>query len=71
MKMKTKPTSHAAQILSYLQEGGLLTPIEALNNFGCFRLAARISDLRNEGYDIRTKMIEVRGKTFAQYRLGK
>ncbi len=31
-----------------------ITPIDALNWCGCFRLAARISDLRAQGHDIKT-----------------
>jgi len=31
------------------------------------RLAARISDLKKEGWDIRKKMIDKNGKQFAQY----
>lgn len=57
------------EILQHLQTGNLLNPLQALNKFGCFRLSARINDLRNEGHSIESKMITVGGKTFAQYRL--
>lgn len=40
------------QILNYLKTGKELTPIEALNMFGTFRLAARIHDLRSERWPI-------------------
>lgn len=46
-----------------------ITPIDALRDYGCFRLAARIKDLRDMGYDIETDIIEKGGKRFAQYRL--
>lgn len=47
-----------------------LTPIDALNGCGCFRLAARIADLRNDGHEILTKNLHLpNGKTVAQYRL--
>ena len=59
------------RIASYLKKGGRLTPIDALNMFGCFRLSARIADLRNGGMKIVTKYVTENGKTFAQYRLGK
>lgn len=43
------------QILRYLQTHKRgLTPIDALEKFGCFRLSARIADLRGLGWDIRT-----------------
>ena len=57
------------QIKSYLEKGKSITPIQALNKFGCFRLAARISDLRNHGLNIATKIVTKDGKTFASYRL--
>ena len=33
-----------------------LTPLDALRDHGCMRLAARIHELRAEGYDIRKDM---------------
>lgn len=41
--------SQCAQILKWLREGKPLTPLLALEQFGCFRLAARINDLRYAG----------------------
>ncbi len=58
------------RIAMYLKGGGRLTPMDALNMFGCFRLSARIADLRNGGMKIVTKYVTENGKTFAQYRLG-
>ena len=55
------------QIQNYLQTGKPLTPIQALNKFGCFRLAARIADLRNDGLVIATKIISKKGKNYASY----
>jgi len=47
-----------------------VTPMEALAGCGCFRLAARISELRQQGYDIQTKsLILPSGKIVAQYHL--
>ena len=61
------------EILEHLQGlgRGKITPLEALHNFGCFRLASRINDLRKEGHDIKTTMIEQNGKRFAEYSLTK
>jgi hypothetical protein len=56
-------------ILEHLESGKKITPIEALNMFGCFRLAAVVFDLKQEGYDIRTTMIKNANKTFAEYSL--
>ena len=59
------------KILNYLSKGKGITPIDALNRFGCFRLAARISDLRRNGHSIFTDSVTKNGKTFASYRLSK
>ena len=53
----------------FLESGHELTPIEALEMFGCFRLAARINDLRARGLPIETLDREANGKRFAAYRL--
>lgn len=54
-------------IRKHLEDGDTLTALDALNLFGCLRLAARISDLRKLGLDIKTKMVTQGGKTFAVY----
>jgi hypothetical protein len=60
--------SQNKQIADYLNKGKKLTPIDALNKFGCFRLAARIADLRNEGMNIVTRTIKLENKKqIAQY----
>jgi len=54
--------SQNEMILDYLQRGNSLTSLEALNLFGCFRLASRINDLKNKiineklPYEIESKM---------------
>jgi hypothetical protein len=57
------------QIAKYLSKGKAITPIQALNKFNCFRLAARISDLRNDGLNIITKIVTKEGKSYASYSL--
>lgn len=54
-------------ILSYLESGKAITPMEAWQMFGCFRLSARIKDLRNKGYEIKTKIVKHNKKAFAKY----
>lgn len=57
------------QILAHMRMFGTITPQEALDQYGCFRLAARISDLRERGHRIET-LTERRGrKRWASYRL--
>jgi len=55
-------------ILRILNLRGSITPLEALQEVGCFRLAARISDLRADGYPIVTEWVEG-DKRYARYRL--
>lgn len=40
------------QVLNHLKEHKTITPMEALNSYSCYRLAARIHELREEGWDI-------------------
>ena len=61
--------SQNQQIEKHLSKGYSLNPIQALTKFGCFRLAARIADLRNQGLNIATKNVTKNGKTFASYKL--
>lgn len=63
--------TQAQRILIYLKTGKTLTPLEALKKFGCFRLAARIGDLRSQGHTIWTNYITKDNKTFAAYKLSK
>ena len=59
--------SQNKQILHYLKSMGSITPIVALNEHGCFRLAARIKDLRDEGHNILTEIVSNDGKRYARY----
>lgn len=62
--------SQESRILSHLRAGRSLNPLQALDKFGCFRLAARVWQLRNAGWDIRTRRLRTRtGKTVALYYL--
>lgn len=66
---KTTATQKS-QIREWLNEGKSITPIEALENFGSFRLAAIIFELRQEGMDIETeKYLTPNGKYVARYSL--
>jgi len=62
------------RVLTYLEEHGSITPMEALHEFGCYRLGARIWDLRHAGHSISTEMVERRDangdrERYARYRL--
>ena len=67
--------SQRAAIRTFLEHGNALTGLQALNHFGCARLAARIDELRQAGMPIETTMIRVRNRDgkpvrVAEYRLG-
>ena len=49
-------------ILEHLVAGYSITALEALYDFGCFRLASRISDLKKAGYDIESNWKAIRAK---------
>ena len=59
-----------SDIAAHLRSGQSITPLEALRLYGCFRLAARIHDLRADGYVIHAdNVILANGKTIAKYTL--
>ena len=63
--------SQRANIKKRLEEGKSITPLEALQLYGCFRLAAVIFVLKeDEGMNIQTEMIKVgKNKRCAKYTL--
>ena len=44
-------------IRAWLENGHTITSLEALQRFGCMRLASRIHDLRKQGMDIKALRI--------------
>ena len=44
------------RILDYIAENGSITQLDALREFGCMRLASRISDLKRQGIPVQRKM---------------
>ena len=60
-------TTQCKQILEYMRKHGSITPLEALEYCGSFRLSARIKDLRDAGHKIRTDHETKNGKTYARY----
>lgn len=63
--------SQNEEILAWLKSGKTITPLEALEKFGCFRLGGRIYELKRQGVAIVTNMVTKNGKRFAQYSLEK
>ena len=66
--------SQEQDVLDYIREFGSITNIEAMNELGVGRLAARIHDLRSRGHKIEsvpTKAINRKGRMshFVRYEL--
>ncbi len=60
------------RILAHLKAGRTITPLEAMNEYGCFRLSARIYDLKQEGYRIDAERVDTGdGAKVASYTLMK
>lgn len=53
------------RILMYLREVGSITPLDAMREFGCMRLGARVYDLKRRGIGIR-KETETRENRWGQ-----
>ena len=62
------------RIVKYLDDFGSITTIEAFSELGIARLASRIHDLREAGYDIKAEHIKTKNRYgnivyYARYRL--
>lgn len=71
----SKKTTQAQRVLDYMMQFGSITQYEALKDLGCMRLASRISDLKKEGYPIKSETIAVKNRFeencyIKQYSLG-
>ena len=60
-------------IAQHLESGHTITALEALHRFGCFRLSARIYDLRKRGLDIESRRRKItsdgKQKVVVEYKL--
>lgn len=68
--MKTANThpAQADQILEALQKGRRITALDALEQFQCMRLGARIFELKQNGADIRDERVRTStGKSVKRY----
>lgn len=61
MMQHTNPTQNE-RILSYIEEHGSITQLEALNDLGVMRLASRISDLKRKGYNIISENVTIKNR---------
>jgi hypothetical protein len=61
--------SQIDRIRAHLGNGKAITPMQALRLYGCFRLAAVIFKLKEEGFLIDTEMVYRDNKKWASYTL--
>lgn len=64
------------KVLRHLKEVGALTPVQAFFDYSIMRLATRIFELKEDGYNIETIMLKSQNKfgepvRYAQYKLTK
>lgn len=60
--------SYKAKILAHLKTGATLEPMTALNLWGCWSLSQRITELKQDGYPIQSRMTTApSGKRHAVY----
>lgn len=67
MLITKKKQSQCKRILSHLQSGKTINPLQALDLYGCFRLGARIYDLKKAGFDIDSRLVHENGVQYAEY----
>jgi len=68
-RLRLDKETQNAMVLAHLRTAPI-TPMEALRNFGCFRLAARVYDLRQYGHEILTlRVVNNHGNAYAEYHL--
>lgn len=53
--MSEQKATQTQLILDYIKEFGSITPLDAMRDLGCMRLASRISDLKKQGYVIESE----------------
>lgn len=58
-------------VLNHMRDYGSITPLQALRLYGCFRLGARIYDLKRKGINVVAKIIKNKKKHFASYSIEK
>ena len=57
--MKVKQVN---RIIDYINEHGSITPLEAMRDLGCYRLAARIHEIKDMSYEIERDFVSVKNR---------
>ena len=56
-------------VLRHMLTVGPITGLEALRLYGCFRLPARIAEIKKAGLIVHKRTININGKRIAEYRV--
>lgn len=73
---KEQRLTQSMKVLKYMMDFGKITPIDAMKDLGVMRLAARIADLEDQGFEILHERESGRNRygektNYASYRLKK
>lgn len=74
--MRNKRPTQCMRVLAYMSLFGSITTLQAFADLGCARLASRISELKKNGYDIRSRYVKGENRFgesvyYKEYYLGK
>lgn len=63
------------RVLRYIKQFGSITSLQAMTDLGVMRLASRITDLKQSGYDIQSRYIHSKNRygepiKFKEYYIG-
>ena len=61
--MEKRKLTQKDKIIAYIHKYGSITPLDALREFGCMRLATRVFELKEDGYRIKTVMEKTKNKS--------
>ena len=65
--MKPRLGRQAQAILAAMLEGQTVSPMDAMRLCGSWRLAARIGELKQSGWNVRSERVSDAERTYAQY----
>lgn len=63
--------SMATDIIKYIREHGSITTKQAMEELGCYRLSARIYDIRSFGINVQRDMVNVKNRKGETCRVAK
>ena len=69
-----KTLTQKDRIIRHLNDKGSITALDAMKDYGIMRLASRISELKDEGYNIRSEFVSSKNRynepvSFSKYSL--